>query len=46
MLVVITNNISDTEQGIELIKQSFAGHSGISCVKQYLSIQIISCIFW
>ena len=37
------NNNFDTDQGIELIKQSFLDHSSISRIKQKSSIQRFTC---
>ena len=37
------NNIFVTDQGVELIKQSFLGHSSVSRIKQNLSVQRFPC---
>ena len=37
------NNIFDTDQGIELIRQSFMNHSSISRIKQNSPIQCFPC---
>ena len=40
---VFRDSIFDTDQGRELIKQSFMGHSSISRIKQNSSIQRFLC---